>query len=76
MFSLASIPQRENSNAIFACEKLENLDKLADVVSNMTIKDFGYELSTETLSDAKFEFASDSEKNYSHQQWSYSPKIV
>ena len=76
MFSLVSIPQRENSNAIFASEKLENLDKLVDVVSNMAIKDVGYELNTETASDAKFEFASNSEKNYSHQQWNYSPKIV
>ena len=61
-FSLASIPYRENPNAICASEKLENTDELFDAVANMTINDVRYELNTTIASDAKVEFASDQEK--------------
>ena len=56
--SLAFIPQRENLNAIFASEKLENLNKPTKAVVNMAINDAVYELNTATASDAQVKFAS------------------
>ena len=53
MCSLASSSQRENSNAVFASEKLENSDDIVDAVSNMTINDVRCELNTATASDAQ-----------------------
>ena len=60
--SLASSTQRENSNATFASEKLENSDNLLDAVSNMKINNVGYELNTATASDAQVEFLSNKDK--------------
>ena len=66
-FSLASNPQRENLDAIFASEKLKNSNELSNAVSNMTINDVEYELNKVTMSDAQVEFASYPE-TYSHQE--------
>ena len=61
-FSPASISQRENLNVIFASEKLENSDDLFNTSANTTIDDVGYDLNTETKSDAQVEFARDPSK--------------
>ena len=63
MFSLVSIPQRENPNAIFANDKLEVSYKLVNIVANTTINDVGYELNATTESDTQVKFAIDPEKN-------------
>ena len=62
MCSLASISQRENPNAIFASDKIGNLDDLVDAVANMTTNDAGYELNISTTSDTQVEFASNLDK--------------
>ena len=59
--SIVFSPQRENPNAMFASEKLENSNDLVNAVAsfeNMTINDVGYELNTETTSEAHVELAS------------------
>ena len=56
MCSLAPSSQRENQNAIFASEKLENLDDLVNAVKNMKINDVGYQLNTATASDSQVKF--------------------
>ena len=64
-FSLVLIPHRENFNAIFASEKLENSNNLIKSVTsfkNMTINDVGYELNTVTASDAEVKFTSDPDR--------------
>ena len=58
-FSLVLIPQIENSNDIFASEKLENPNKLVNSVAKMTINNVGYELNAATASASRVEFASD-----------------
>ena len=62
VFSNASISQRENSNVIFASEKLENSDNLVDLVANMEINNVRYDLNTATASDAQVEFVRYPEK--------------
>ena len=60
-FSIAFNPQRENPNAIFASEKIENLNELVKAVArleNMTINNVRYEFIAATASDTKVEFAS------------------
>ena len=54
-----SSSQRENSNAIFASEKLRILDKLVDAVKNMTIKGVVYELSIATVIDTQVDLEID-----------------
>ena len=57
------IPQRENSNAIFASDKLQNSNNLVNAVAifdNITINDVVYELNAATVSDSQVEFARDS----------------
>ena len=61
--SLSSSLQRNNSNTIFASEKLENSDNKVDAVKNMTINNVGYELNTATASDAQIYFASNPDKS-------------
>ena len=58
-FSPAFSPHRENMNARFAIEKLENSNELVNTVVNTRIKDAGYELNPVTMSDTKVEFSSD-----------------
>ena len=52
-FIHASIPQRENLDAIFTSKKIEKSDKLVDAVKSLTINDARYELNTATTSDAQ-----------------------
>ena len=59
MFSLAYSQQRENSNAIFANDKLKNSNELVNAVANMKINDVKYELNAATASDTLVEFARD-----------------
>ena len=61
-FSLASSPQRKNSNAIFASEKLENSDCLVNTVAYTIIKDIGYKINAATASDTQVKFSSNTEK--------------
>ena len=61
--SLESSSQRENSNAIFASEKLENSCNIVDAFKNMTIHDDLYELNTETASDAQVKFSINPDKS-------------
>ena len=74
MCILASSSQRENSNVIFAIEKLENSGHLVDALENMTINDIGYELNTETASETQVKFVSNPDKiihtsnKYTHQK--------
>ena len=67
--SLASNTQRENPNAEFASEKLENSDYLVDAVANMKINNVGYELNAATASDAQVEFLSNKDK-FTHTSYS------
>ena len=61
-FSHASISQRENANAVFTSDNLENLDKLVDAVNNLTVNDAKYYQSkTATESDAQVNLTSDPE---------------
>ena len=56
-------PQRENSNAIFASDELQNSNNLVNAVAifdNITINDVVYELNAATVSDSQVEFARDS----------------
>ena len=62
MFSITPSTQREILNAVFASEKLENLDGLVDAVVNMKINNIKYQLNAAILSDAQVKFASDPEK--------------
>ena len=59
-FSIAFSPQKENSNAIFGSEKLEDSNEIINTVSsidNMTTNDVRYELNAATISDAQVRFA-------------------
>ena len=63
MCSVSSSSQRENSNAIFASEKRDNLESLVGAVANMKINDVRYEFNTAITSEAKVEFSSDPDKS-------------
>ena len=41
-FSHASNTQRDNANAVFTSEKLDNSDDLVDAIKNLTINDAEY----------------------------------
>ena len=61
-FSHAYSAQRENYNAIFTSEMLENSDELVDSVNNLTINDpKHYKSDTVTASDAQGDLTRDSE---------------
>ena len=62
IFSIVFSPQRENSNTSFASEKLENQNKIVNVVVNTRINNVGYELNTATKIDAHVEFASNPDR--------------
>ena len=62
MFSIESSAQRENLNAIFASDNIENSDELVNAFANMIINDIRYEINAATLSDAQVEFAGDPDK--------------
>ena len=62
MCSLAFSSQTENSNTIFASDKLENSNDPVKIVSNIKIYDTRYQLNTVTASDAQVKFLSDPEK--------------
>ena len=62
MFSIESSAQRENLNAIFVSDNIENLDELVNAFANTIINDIRYEINAATLSDAQVEFAGDPDK--------------
>ena len=62
-FSHASNTKRENTNTIFTSEKLDKLDKLVDVVKNLTTKDAEYyESNTATASNTQGNLTHNTEK--------------
>ena len=60
-FSHVSSSHRENTDAIFTCEKLDISDKLVNAINNLTINDTIYELNKGTVSDAQGDLTTNSD---------------
>ena len=58
-FSHASSSQRENSDAIFTSQKLEQQDELVKAINNLKINDSGYQSNKATAIDAQGDLMSD-----------------